>query len=48
MQSILYSQDVGDDPQGPHVRAVPDRLEVDHLRRHELRRAEQDLGTGDM
>lgn len=38
-----HSQDVADDADRPHVRAVADRLEVDHFGRDELRRAEQDL-----
>lgn len=38
-----HSQDVGDDPQGPHVCAVADGLEVDHLGGHKLRGAKQDL-----
>ena len=38
-----HSQDVGDYPQGPHVSAVADGLEVDHLGRHKLWGAEQDL-----
>ena len=38
-----YSQDIGDDADGPHVGGVADGVKVDHLGRHELGRAEQHL-----
>lgn len=39
----MYSQDIADDTDGPHVCGVADGLEADYLGCHELRRAEQDL-----
>ena len=43
VKTIGYSQDIGDDPQGPHVGAVTDGLKVDHFRSHKLRGPEQNL-----
>ena len=38
-----YSQDVGDHTEGPHVGAVADGLEVDHLGSDKLWGPEEDL-----
>ena len=38
-----YSQDIGDHSEGPHVRAVADGLEVDHLGGHKLWGTEENL-----
>ena len=39
----LYSQNVTNDSDGPHVCSKTNWLKGDHLRRDELRRAEQNL-----
>ena len=38
-----YSQDIGDDTKGPHIRAVSDGFKVDDLGSDKLWRPEKDL-----